>query len=339
MTNIKAVRTDRELECPQVDAGLRARGLELVTLPEGVPEDVLMAEAAGAELLLTCYTPITARVIEAATRLRGIVKYGVGIDAIDIEAAGRRRVPVVNIPDYSEETVAESAFALMIALARKLCPLYCEMKVSGWVWPVRQWLGRDLAGKTLGLIGVGRIGCALARMAGRGFRMRVLGFDPFVEVDAMRQAGVEKCDRLADLLPAADFVSMHAVLTPETRHLVGPAELAAMKSSAVLINVSRGALVDESALLDALLSGRIAGAGLDVFSSEPLSTSGHPLSGLFDLPNVLLTPHLAFYTEEAMERLEQETLDRCDEILGGGPVLVKSHDPRLRSQSHGTKFA
>jgi D-3-phosphoglycerate dehydrogenase / 2-oxoglutarate reductase len=338
MTKKKAIRTDREIECPRVDSGLRARGLDLVTLPEGIREEVLMAEVAGADLLLTCYTPITARVIGAAPRLRGIVKYGVGIDAIDIEAARSRHIPVVNIPEYAEETVAESAFALMIALARKLCPLHCEMKSSGWVWPVQQWLGHDLAGKTLGLIGVGRIGRNLARMAGQGFRMRVLGFDPFVDSAAMRQVGVEKCDRLSDLLPGADFVSLHAVLTSDTRHLIGRAELAAMKSSAMLINVSRGALVDESALLDALISGRIAGAGLDVFSQEPLSTIGHHLSGLFALPNVLLMPHLAFYTHEAMERLEQETLDRCGEILDGRPVLVKSRDPRLTSQSHGVRF-
>ena len=169
--------------------------------------------------------------------------------------------------------------------------------------------------------------------------MRVLGFDPFVDREAMRRAGVEKCDRLSDLLPMADFVSLHAVLNSDTRHLIGRAELELMKSSAMLINVSRGALVDEAALVEALLSGRIAGAGLDVFSQEPLSLSGHPLSRLFALPNVLLTPHLTFYTHEAMERLEQETLERCDELLEGRPVLVKSHDPRLRSQSHGVVFA
>jgi len=338
MTKIKVIRTDRELECPCVDAGLSARGLDLITLPEGIPEEALLAEVAEARLLLTCYTPITARVIEAAPHLRGIVKYGVGIDAIDILAASRRHIPVVNIPDYAEETVAEAAFALMIALARKLGPLHCAMQRSGWVWPVQPWLGNDLAGKTLGLIGVGRIGRNLARMAGLGFRMRVLGFDPYVDSATMHRAGVEKCERLSDLLPAANFVSLHAVLNPETRHQIGAAELAAMKPSAVLINVSRGALVDEAALLDALLAGRIAGAGLDVFSREPLALSGHPLSRLFTLPNVLLLPHLAFYTHEAMARLEQETLERCDEILGGGPVLVKSHDPRLRNQSHGVKF-
>jgi D-3-phosphoglycerate dehydrogenase len=281
---MKAISTDREIECPRVDAELRARGLQLVTLPKGIPEEQLIAEVTGAELLLMYYTPITARVIEAAPRLRGIVKYGVGIDAIDIEAARRRHIPVVNIPDYAEQTVAEGAFALMIALARKLGPLHGEMRVAGWAWPVHQWLGHDLAGKTLGLVGVGRIGRSLARMAGRGFRMRVLGFDPFVDREAMRRAGVEKCDRLSDLLPMADFVSLHSVLNPDTRHLIGRAELGLMKSTAMLINVSRGALVDEAALLEALLSGRIAGAGLDVFSQEPLSLSAHPLSRLFACP-------------------------------------------------------
>lgn len=336
---MKAIRTDRELECPRVDAGLRSRGMDLVTLPEGILEERLVREVTDADLLLTCYTPITARVIRAAGRLRGIIKYGVGIDAIDIDEARRCRIPVANIPEYAEETVAEGAFALMIALARKLGPLHCEMRSEGWAWPVQKWLGNDLARKTLGLVGVGRIGRNLARMAGSGFRMRVLGFDPFVSAETMSGLGIEKCDCLQDLLPAADFVSLHAVLNSDTRHLIGQTELQMMKPSAMLINVSRGALVDELALLDALVSGRMAGAGLDVFSNEPLSTSGHRLSQLFALPNVLLSPHLTFFTHEAMGRLEQETLERCDELLEGRPLLVKSHDSRLRLQTHGVVFA
>ena len=335
---MKAIRTDRELECPRLDAGLRARGVELTTLPEGITEKELILKATDADLLLMCYTPITERVIEAASHLRGIVKYGVGIDAIDIDAARRRHIPVVNVPEYAEETVAEGAFALMIALARKLGPLHCEMKSAGWAWPEGKWLGWDLAGKTLGLVGVGRIGRSLARMAGLGFRMKLLGFDPFVSREVMAQASIDKCDRLSDLLPAADFVSLHAVLNAQTRHLMGRTEFELMKPSAVLINVARGALVDEVALLEALLAGRISGAGLDVFGQEPLRTSSHLLSPLFSLSNVLLTPHLTFYTQEAMERLEQETLERCDELLTGRPVLVKSHDPRLRKQSHGVTF-
>jgi D-3-phosphoglycerate dehydrogenase len=167
---MKAIRTDAELECPRVDAGLRARGLNLVTLPEGISEEKLLAEASDADLLLTCYTPITARIIKSARRLRGIVKYGVGIDSIDIEAARRHHIPVVNIPEYAEETVAEGAFALMMALARKLGPLHVEMRTTGWAWPVNKWLGCDLSGKTLGLVGVGRIGRSLAAWQARASR-------------------------------------------------------------------------------------------------------------------------------------------------------------------------
>ena len=336
---MKAVRTDQELQCPRIDAGLRERGLELVTLPEGVAEDTLIREVADADLLLMCYTPIGARVLEAGKHLRAIVKYGVGIDAIDFDAASRCRIPVVNIPEYAEVTVAEGAFALMITLARKLGPLQAAMQTTGWAWPEIQWLAHDLAGQTLGLVGFGRIGRSLARMAGAGFRMRVISFDPFVPGEVMHQTEVEKCDSLSALLAASDFVSLHTVLNPATHHLIGRAELAQMKSTAMLINVSRGALVDESALLEALISGQIAGAALDVFSKEPLTLTGHSLSRLFALPNVILMPHLAFYTQEAMERLEKETLDRCDEALAGRPILIKSHDPRLRQQKHGVAFA
>jgi D-3-phosphoglycerate dehydrogenase len=162
---MKAVRTDAELECPGVDAGLRARGVELVTLPDGIPEAELCRAVADADLLLMCYTPITARVIEAAGKLKGIVKYGVGIDAIDIPAAIRRGIPVVNVPDYAEETVAEGAFALMIALARRLPEISGAVQRDGWIWPQERWLGRDIAGSTVGLIGCGRIGRSMARMA------------------------------------------------------------------------------------------------------------------------------------------------------------------------------
>src|SRR6476646_2313619 len=144
---MKAVRTDRELECPTVDAGLRARGVELVTLPDGIPEAELARELADADLLLMCYTPVTARLIDAAPRLKGIVKYGVGIDAIDIAAAMRRGIPVVNVPEYAEETVAEGAFALMIALAKRLPEIAGTVAREGWIWPEQRWLGHDIAGK------------------------------------------------------------------------------------------------------------------------------------------------------------------------------------------------
>ena len=334
----KAVRTDAELQCPHLDAGLRARGVDLVLLPDGVAEADLARAVADADLLLMCYTPVTARVIEAAPRLRGIVKYGVGIDAIDIDAARARGVPVVNVPEYAERTVAEGAFLLLLALAKKLAPMHEAMRRDGWIWPSTPWLGSDIAGKTLGLVGVGRIGRSMAQMAGAGFGAQVLGFDPHVSAIQMRDAGVDKRERLHAMLAECDFVSLHCVLDASTRGLIGEAEFAAMKPGAMLINVSRGALIDEQALLRALDSGHLGGAGLDVYAREPLARTGHPLSGLFHRDNVILLPHLTFFAREAMQRLEEETLQRCDELLSGSAVRVKSRDPRLTSQRHGVRF-
>jgi D-3-phosphoglycerate dehydrogenase len=337
-SRFKAVRTDRELELHPVDDALRAAGGDVVVLPDGVSEEALIAEVRDADLMLMCYTPVTARVIEAAPKLKGIVKYGVGVDAIDIAAARARRIPVVNVPEYAEETVAEGAFALMIALAKKLLPISHAMATDGWAWPTQHWRGIDLAGRTLGTVGTGRIGRSMARMAAQGFRMRVLGYNPHASAERMREAGFEKRDDLHAMLAESDVVSIHAVLNDGTRHLIGAREFAAMKPSAFLINVSRGAIVDEAALVAALQDKRIAGAALDVYSREPLAKSGHPMSALYAMDNVILFPHLTFYTAEAMARLETDTLARCFEILEGRPVLVKSHDPRLRAQEHSVVF-
>lgn len=336
---MKAVRTDRELECPEIDAGLRARGVELVTLPDGISEAELINAVADADLLLMCYTPVTASVIANAPKLRGIVKYGVGIDAIDIPAAIGRGIPVVNVPEYAEETVAEGAFALMIALAKRMPQIGHAMAAEGWIWPEQRWLGRDIAGATLGLVGAGKIGRSMARMAGRGFRARVLGFDPHVDAQTMAAAGIEKVDDLHAMLRECDFASLHCVLNAATRGLIGQAELACLKPSAVLVNVSRGALIDEAALVEAVLAGRLGGVGLDVYSMEPLAKTGHMLSRLFGRDDVILFPHLTFFTVEAMRRLSEDTLARCFEILEGSPVQVRSHDPRLRAQRQNVVFA
>ena len=237
---------------------------------------------------------------------------------------------MVNVPEYAEETVAEGAFALMMALAKNLKKLERTMSRDGWAWPERQWLASDLAGKTVGLVGLGRIGRSFARMAA-GFRMKVVSFDPHVP-DATHS-------NLRRMLAECDFVSIHCVLNDETRRLIGEAELAAMKPTAYLINVSRGAIVDEAALVKALLEKQIAGAGLDVYSREPVAKQGHPLSALYAMDNVILSPHLTFYTREAMARLEADTLERCREVLEGRPVTVRSRDPRLRAQTRGVRFA
>jgi len=329
---MKIVRTDKELQTPVIDARLREAGHELVLLPDGIAEDKLIEQIGDVDLILMCYTPITSRVIEAAKKLKGIVKYGVGIDAIDIPAAVERGIPVVNIPEYAEETVAEGAFALLIALAKKMPAIRNTMENNGWAWPEPQWLGSDIAGKTLGIVGFGKIGKSMARMASKGFRARVISFSPHTDSTEMEKFGVIKYSSLTQLLSDSDFVSIHSVLNAETEKLIGEKELRAMKSSAIIINSARGAIIDEHALVKAITEGWIAGAGLDVFSQEPLNQSNHPLKELYGRPNVILMPHLTFYTDGAMDRLETETLERCFEILEGKDVLVKSLDPRLLKQ-------
>ncbi|MCK8484233.1 C-terminal binding protein [Aliiroseovarius sp. S2029] len=335
---MKIVRTDCELRTPKLDAALVSAGHDLVLLPDGVSEEDLLDATHDADLILMCYTPITRRVIENAPRLKGIVKYGVGIDAIDIPAAIDAGVAVVNVPEYAEETVAEGAFALLIALAKKLTALNTHMTAEGWAWPEPTWMGSDIAGKTVGIIGLGKIGRSMARMAGLGFRANVIAYSPHTSAEEMAALGVTKVEHLHDLMAQSDFVTIHAVLNNDTRGMIGEAELQAMKPSAFLINVSRGAIVDEAALVRAICEGWIAGAGLDVFSQEPLTRTGHRMSALYDHPNVILSPHLTFYTEEAMQRLEDEALERCFEVLEGRNVLVKSHDPRLRAQVKGVAF-
>lgn len=321
-----------ELETPLIDKTLRKKGHNLVLLPDGVSEKVLIQEIADCDILLMCYTPITRKIIDSAKKLRAIVKYGVGIDAIDIPAANEKGIIVVNIPEYAEETVAEGAFAMLIALAKKLPALQRQMNNLAWIWPTQEWLGLDIAEKTLGIVGCGKIGTSMARMAGLGFRAKVIGYDPGKSKEELAGQGIEKYDDLIEMIKECDFISLHAVLNKDTKHLIGAREFSAMKKTAIIINSARGSLIDEMALLEALEKNRIAGAGLDVYSMEPLNKTDHPLKKLYEMDNVILLPHLTFYTGEAMFRLEEETLERIDEIMEDRPVTIKSKDPRLQNQ-------
>lgn len=275
-------------------------------------EQTLAREAENVDLIIvSCFTKITATVLKSAKNLKTVLKYGVGVDNIDLDAATQKGVRVVNCPEYSSNTIAEHAFALMICLAKKLLHVDARMREKGWFWPSPEFLGTDLFGKTLGLIGFGRIGRAMANKAS-GFGMKLNIYDPHVNPDPARDYKAEFVG-LDTLLQTSDVVTIHCILTSETENLVGAAELKKMKKTAFLIDVSRGAIIEEKALLTALQENWIAGAGLDVFAEEPL-LPGHPLLAL---ENVILTPHLAWYTKEAAERLEQEILQRTLEILEG----------------------
>ena len=277
-------------------------------------EEVLCKEIADADLLMVVYAKVTSRVISSAPKLKGIVRCGIGVDNIDLQAATARKIPVVNVPDYAIETVADHAFALLISLARKITLADRAMKAKNWgPWtsPPEQYRGIDLEGKTLGLVGLGRIGRALVRRA-EAFNMNLLAFDPYVQEDQLKGTSV-RLVALEELLKKSDFVSVHAALTPKTRGLIGEKQLRMMKNTAYIVNTSRGQLIDEKALLRALMEEWIAGAGLDVFEKEPPDID----NPLFELENVVLTPHIAWYTEEAMRRLESMAVQRAIELLRG----------------------
>jgi len=306
----KILLTDPEVHIDNVRDELEAVA-DLVRC-ENNDAETLTAAAADVDLIIvSCFTKIPAAVIENAGRLKAVLKYGVGVDNIDLNAATRKGILVVNCPEYGSNTIAEHAFALMIGLAKKLVRIDKLTREKLWLWPEPELMGTELQEKTIGLIGFGKIGCAMARMTS-GFGMHAVVYDPYVPAEQIKAGHAEPVS-LDELLSVSDVVSIHCVLTPETEKLIGATELEKMKPSAFLIDVSRGAIIDDTALIRALQENRIAGAGLDVFAEEPLT----PENPLLQMENVILTPHLAWYTREAFDRLAQETLQRVLEIFDG----------------------
>lgn len=242
-------------------------------------------------------TKVTRRLLEAATQLRWVARAGAGLDNIDVAAASERGIGVLNVPGANAVAVAELVFGLLLGLFRKIPE--ADASVRRGEWEKARFQGRELRGKTLAIVGLGKIGSAVARRA-RAFEMECVGFDPLVSSADARAMGIEPV-AFQDLFPRAEILTLHAPILPETKGMVGAAELARMPRGAVLVNAARGGLVDETALIEALRSGALAGAALDVFSQEP--PKGSPLLGL---PNVVLTPHLGAATVEAQEAVGEE---------------------------------
>lgn len=283
----------------------------------------LLAAIADADAaILRSATAIDAELIAAAPRLKVIARAGVGVDNIDLDAATRHGVAVVNTPTGNTIAAAEHALAMLLALARRI-PLADAALKSGR-WAKREATGRQLYRKTLGLVGLGKIGREVAQRA-RAFEMTVIAHDPFVPDERIAELGVEPVG-LDELLARADVLSLHATLTDESRQMIGAAQLAAMKPGALLVNCARGGLVDEAALIDALRSGHLGGAALDVFEDEP-----QPNAELVGLPNVVATPHVAASTEEAQVHVAVEAAEQVLEVLAGGrprwPVNVPPLSP------------
>jgi D-3-phosphoglycerate dehydrogenase / 2-oxoglutarate reductase len=281
-----------------------------------------LAAAETCDALLVQDTPIDAAFIARLTRCRVLGLYGVGVDNADVGAAVRQGMAVVHVPDYGTEEVADHAFCLLLACARGLAPLAATLRAGAWDYGTAARPLRRIRGRTLGIVGLGRIGRRLAAKA-RALELRVLGTDPVVGPTEAAAAGIE-WRPLPDLLAESDFVSLHAPLVPATERLIGRAELARLRPGSYLINVARGGLVDEEALLDALDRRHLAGAGLDVLTIEPASP-GHPLIGH---PRVVMTPHAAWYSEEAMHDLKRLLAEDVLRVLQGKPPRCPVTAPR-----------
>lgn len=275
-------------------------------------------------LVVRSETKVTAAVIAAASRLQVIGRAGVGVDNIDLAAATERGIVVVNAPTGNIISAAEHTIGLMLALARNIPQANYSLK--GRRWERASFLGIELRGKTLGIVGLGQVGSEVARRA-RGLEMRVIACDPFVTEERARVLGVELVP-LEELLRQADFVSLHTVLTPETRHLLGAREIALMKPSARLINTARGELIDEAALYRALEEGRIAGAALDVFSQEPATDNV-----LLKSERSIVTPHLGASTAEAQERVALDVAEQVIAVLKGQPARYAVNAPLIAPET------
>jgi D-3-phosphoglycerate dehydrogenase len=290
-----------------------------VDVRAGLKPDELLAVIGDYEaLVVRSETKVTRAVIEAGTHLRVIGRAGVGVDNIDVDAATARGIIVVNAPAGNTIAVAEHTIGLLLAVARRI-PQACAALRAG-LWQRSRFMGMEVRGKVLGIIGLGRIGREVARRA-QGLEMRVVAFDPYVAAEHARRLGVEMLD-LPALLRAADFVSIHTPATAQTRGLIGAAELALLKPTAIVINCARGGIVDETALREALEQKRLAGAALDVFEKEP--PGDNPL---LQLENVVATPHLAASTHEAQVSVALEVAEQVIAALDGRPTLYAVNAP------------
>ena len=290
-----------------------------------VKPDGDLAETIGGydAIIIRSATQVTADLLERAERLKVIGRAGVGVDNVDLAAASKRGVVVANAPESTVVSAAEHTFGLLLALTRQIPQAHAALEEGRW--ERSQFAGLELADKTLGLVGFGRIGQQVARRA-RGFEMRVRAYDPYVAPERFRELGVDRAETVEDLFADADYVSLHATLTPETRGLVDRKRIAGMKDGVRIVNVARGELVDEDALVEGLQSGKVAGAALDVFAEEPYSG---PLLGL---PNVVVTPHLAASTQEAQDRAGVIVAEQVAAALEGGVVTNALNVPAIAAE-------
>lgn len=306
----------------EAGAGL---GLE-VEVRTGLPKEELLKIVGDYDgLIVRSETKVTAEVLRAATRLKVVARAGVGVDNVDVAEATERGIIVVNTPSGNTIAACEQAFALLLATARKIVQAHISMQAGKW--ERKQFMGVELAGKTLGIVGLGRIGTELAHRA-IAFGMKPISYDPFVSPAYAEKQGIEMTT-LEDLYRRSDFISVHSPLLPETYHMIGAAAFDMMKPSVRIINAARGGIIDEEALAVALKSGKVAAAGLDVFEQEPTP----PDNPLLSLPNVVAVPHLGASTEEAQIKVAVDAAESVVAALHGELVPNAVNLPGLSREA------
>ncbi len=295
-------------------------GIAVEELPDHAAD--LLQRVADADAIIVRMTPIDEAVIDAAPKLRIVARHGVGYEAVDVDALTRRAIPLALVGDVNSGAAAEHTLALMLALAKRLVA-YDQATREGNFAISDSFSARELANATVLILGFGRIGRQVARRCA-AFDMSVVVADPFVEASAVEEAGYRHVGDFHDALGEADYVTIHIPKTPDTEYLIGAAELAAMKPGAAVLNVSRGGIVDEAALHEALVAGRLRGAALDVFEDEP-PASDNPL---FALDSVVVSPHCAALTQECARRMALACADNVLAALDGrlDPTLVVNRD-------------
>jgi len=312
-----------------VTDNLSQRGVDLLRQTPGVevevrnklaPEELKAALKDMDALIVRSATKVTAEVLAASPRLKVVGRAGVGVDNVDLEAATSRGVVVMNTPGGNTISAAEHTLSMLLSLAKHIPQATASMKAGKW--EKGKFLSVELSGKTLGIVGLGRIGSEVAKRA-RGFNLRVLAYDPFISAEAAQTLGVELVE-LHDLYRQSDFITIHTPLTEETRDLINAATIRQMKDGVRIVNCARGGIVNEADLYEALKSGKVAGAALDVFAQEPITESP-----LFGLPNFISTPHLGAASEEAQEAVAVEIAQQVTDYLRKGIIRNAVNAPSV----------
>lgn len=321
MTKPKVLISDKM--DPNAEAIFRERGCDVDVITGQTPEELAAIIGQYDGLAIRSSTKVTKAILDAATNLKVIGRAGIGVDNVDIPAASSKGVVVMNTPFGNSITTAEHAIALMFALARQLPE--ADMSTQAGKWEKNRFMGVELTGKTLGLIGAGNIGGIVASRA-LGLKMKVVAYDPFLTPERAIEMGVEKAE-LDGLLERADFITLHTPLTEQTRNILSRENLAKTKKGVRIINCARGGLIDEAALKDALDSGHVAGAALDVFETEPAKDSP-----LFGTPNFICTPHLGASTNEAQVNVALQVAEQMADYLVNGGVTNALNMPSLSAE-------